>query len=339
MILFLNFATRRKIPKVVFFLEVLVASDKSYSTSILSTVVHQEHNLSSRTVADGMKLVQFFITITTSAALLPRKQLSFIERTMASTTRSRAGTKRSSESTSPAIDPTNKRRSVDDNDTCNDTDACRPWYHALTKGNADYADYMANEWGFEKRGDVALFEKLSLEGAQSGLSWLTIFRKREHYRRTFHHFDPVKVASMDPSDVERIVNETGSETVVRHRGKIESVIHNAKCILEMRSQAELSADNQVLDDFLWSFVDHKPILNRWALRDAPSTSEVSVAMSKALKKRGFKFVGPTTCYSMMQAVGMVIDYPVDTPEWEAAHERLERREGGYQQGLASTVSR
>jgi DNA-3-methyladenine glycosylase I len=139
---------------------------------------------------------------------------------------------------------------------------------------------------------------------------------------------------MDTSDVERIVNETGSEIIVRHRGKIQSVIHNAKCVLDMRSQAESpSASNQVLDDFLWSFVDHKPILNRWASADRPSTSEVSVAMSKALKKRGFKFVGPTTCYSMMQSVGMVIDHTVDTPEWKAAHERLQRREGGYQQGL------
>jgi DNA-3-methyladenine glycosylase I len=279
-----------------------------------------------------MRLVQFFIAVTTSATLLPRRQLSFIERTMATTTRSTAGSKRSSsESTSPAIASTNKRRSVDGNDTRNETEASGPWHHVCTKGNADYEDYMANEWGFEKRGDVALFEKLSLEGAQSGLSWLTILRKRENYRRTFHRFDPVKVASMDTSDVERIVNETGSETVVRHRGKIQSVIHNAKCVLDMRSQAESSASNQVLDDFLWSFVDHKPILNRWALHDAPSTSEVSVAMSKALKKRGFKFVGPTTCYSMMQAVGMVIDHPVDTPEWKAAHERLKLREGGYQQ--------
>jgi DNA-3-methyladenine glycosylase I len=286
------------------------------------------------------KLVQLFIAVTTSATLLPRRQLLFIERTMATTTRSRAGSKRSSENTSPAIVSTNKRRSVDDNDTRNETEASGPWYHAFTKGNADYQEYMATEWGFEKRGDVALFEKLSLEGAQSGLSWLTILRKRENYRRTFHHFDPVKVASMDTSDVERIVNETGTETVVRHRGKIQSVIHNAKCVLEMRSQAESSsAGNQVLDDFLWSFVNHKPILNRWTSRDRPSTSEVSVAMSKALKKRGFKFVGPTTCYSMMQSVGMVIDHTVDTPEWEAAHERLRRREGGYQEGLASNVSR
>jgi DNA-3-methyladenine glycosylase I len=283
-------------------------------------------------VTDGMKIVQFFITVTTSAALLPRRQLSFIGRTMAPSTRSRAGSKISSEIISPAIQSTSKRRSVDDNDTSTETEASVPWYHGVfTKGNTDYEDYMANEWGFEERGDVALFENLSLEGAQSGLSWLTILRKRENCRRIFHRFDPVKIASMDTSDVERIVNETGSETIVRHRGKIQSIIHNAKCVLDMQSQAESSADNQVLDDFLWSFVDHKPILNRWALGGRPSTSEASIAMSKALKKRGFKFVGPTTCYSMMQAVGMVIDHPVDTPEWKAAHERLQRREGGYQQ--------
>jgi DNA-3-methyladenine glycosylase I len=291
-------------------------------------VSSRERIISSRAI-DGtkLKLTQFFI----SATLLPRKQLSFIDRNMETTTRSRGGTKRSSESTTSAISSTSKKRSTDKNDARNETEADGPWYHLFTKGNTDYEDYMANEWGFEKRGDVALFEKLSLEGAQSGLSWLTILRKRETYRRTFHGFDPVKVAAMDASDVDRIVNETGSETVVRHRGKIQSVIHNAKCILNMRSNAESSTGTQILDDFLWSFVDNKPILNRWALRNAPSTSEESEAMSKALKKCGFKFIGPTTCYSMMQSVGMVIDHPVDTAEWKAAHERLLCREGGYQQ--------
>jgi hypothetical protein len=193
-----------------------------------------------------MKLVQFFITVTTSATLLPRRQLSLIERTMATTTRSRAGSKRSSESTSPAIQSTKKTRSIDDNNTHNETETSGPWYHVFTKGNADYEDYMASEWGFEKRGDVALFENLSLEGAQSGLSWLTILRKREKYRRTFQRFDPVKVASMDTADVELIISETGSETIVRHRGKIQSVINNAQCVLDMQSQAESTANNQVL---------------------------------------------------------------------------------------------
>jgi DNA-3-methyladenine glycosylase I len=221
--------------------------------------------------------------------------------------------------------------------------ANQAWYHFYAKGDPEYENYMATEWGFEKRGDQALFEKLSLEGAQSGLSWLTILRKREAYRRTFHQFDPVKIVTkMDnEEEVGRILATTGesSEVVVRHRGKIESVINNAKCLLNMREEegekqsADNSVEKEVFDDFLWSFVDQKPILNRFTLKDMPAKSEESEAMSKALKKRGFKFVGPTTCYALMQSVGMVIDHPVDSPEWKEARLRLQNRPGGYQERL------
>ena len=187
-----------------------------------------------------------------------------------------------------------------------------------------------------------MFEKLSLEGAQSGLSWLTILRKRDAYRSTFFQFDIDKVATMTPKDVQRILDtkpNSKSDTrsvVVRHRGKIEAVIHNAKRIQQMRKEMAEHGDSSdgLFDKFLWSFVGDKPIVNAsWdgkKLSDCPSTSPESIAMSKALKDRGFKFVGPTTCYSMMQAMGMVIDHPVNSPEYLAAMKRLETRPGGFQ---------
>jgi DNA-3-methyladenine glycosylase I len=186
-----------------------------------------------------------------------------------------------------------------------------------------------------------LFEKLSLEGAQSGLSWLTILRKRDAYRRTFHNFDIDAVAAMTDDDVEMIlaqeVNSDPSEIIVRHRGKIQAVINNAKSIQQMRQDAEGPGKNSphgVFDHFLWSFVNDQPIVNNeWDgkdLKTLPSKTDESEAMSKALKKVGFKFVGPTTCYSLMQSCGMVIDHPVDSPEWKAAIARLKKRKAGYQ---------
>ena len=196
---------------------------------------------------------------------------------------------------------------------------------------------LVQQWD-KKRGDVPLFEKISLEGAQSGLSWLTILRKRDAYRRVFYDFDIDRVVTMTPADVDRIVQEEDKNNnprnlVVRHRGKIEAVINNAKYIQEMKK----TGGSCSFDEFLWSFVEDQPILNRWKkngqqqLRDAPSQTTESQAMGKALKKIGFRFVGPTTCYAMMQSVGMVIDHPVDSPEWKAAHERLQSRPGGYQE--------
>lgn len=216
-----------------------------------------------------------------------------------------------------------------------------PWYHVFTKGDEEYNLYMATEWSREKRGDQPLFEKICLEGAQSGLSWQTILRKREAYHRTFHNFDPHKVSKMTSTDLEKILASTGSgrEIVVRHRGKLEAVIFNAKCLLEMQKEANDS--NMALDKFLWSFVDDKPILNRWgekfdpydygSLKQCPTQTAESQAMSKALKEKGWKFVGPTTCYALMQSSGMVIDHPVSSPEWEEARQRLLARPGGFQE--------
>ncbi|KAL3919928.1 MAG: hypothetical protein SGILL_003505, partial [Bacillariaceae sp.] len=219
-------------------------------------------------------------------------------------------------------------------------DRNNPWYTVFTKDDEQYNEYMKKEWGFEKRGDEAMFEKLSLEGAQAGLSWLTILRKREAYRKTFHGFDVDKVAAMKPKDVQAILDTAKSvptrDVVVKHRGKIEAVIHNAKCIQQMRTESKdkKKKGHGVFDEFLWSFVDDRPIVtdawNGENLADAPSTSPESTAMSKALRDKGFKFVGPTTCYSMMQAYGMVIDHPVGSPEYDEALKRLVKRSGGYQ---------
>ena len=212
-----------------------------------------------------------------------------------------------------------------------------------------------------QRGDVPLFEKISLEGAQSGLSWLTILRKRNAYRHHFHGFDIDKVAKMIPEDIESILSMKDEDNprnlVVRHRGKLESIVNNAKCIQRMMQLEEKNEENKkngkgnqtiirtittkegkatknhgTFDAFLWSFVDDKPILNRWNGKrsDMDAQSPESREMSKALKKLGFRFVGPTTCYAMMQSVGMVIDHPADSPEWKASHERLQARPGGYQ---------
>lgn len=184
-----------------------------------------------------------------------------------------------------------------------------------------------------------MFEKLSLEGMQSGLSWLTILRKREAYRKYFHGFDIDKVAEMTDMDVNRIVTQEDKDPrnlVVRHAGKVQSIIHNAKCIQQLREE-ELNNDDvsqceDVFDKFLWSFVNDKPIINRWSGEkiDIRTKTPESEAMSKALKKRGFKFVGPTTCYALMQSSGMVIDHPVGSKEYHAALERLKQRPGGYQ---------
>lgn len=238
---------------------------------------------------------------------------------------SKQSSKRSSASGGSTTSKKQKTTSAKDESTA-------PWYHFFTKGDEDYERYMSTEWGSEKRSDRDLFEKLSLEGAQAGLSWKTILTKREAYRRTFHNFDVDKCAKMKSSDVTKILEIEGSgpDVVVRHRGKIESVINNAKRIQEMR-KSELKESGQTFGEFLWSFVDNKPILNNWkALSDMPSKTDESEAMSKALRKRGFRFVGPTTCYSMMQACGFVIDHPVNSKEWIEAKNNLEKRQGGYQ---------
>ncbi len=165
-------------------------------------------------------------------------------------------------------------------------------------------DYHDTEWGVVQRDGTRLFEMLTLEGAQSGLSWATVLGKRENYRRAFCGFDAARVARMGEREILAMLAEQDTTmAVVRHRGKIESTISNAKVILTMR---EAGSD---LSERLWSFVDGEPITNTYrTLKQIPSQTEASLAMSKDLKKLGFRFVGPTTCYALMQAAGMVNDH-------------------------------
>ncbi|TCP13855.1 DNA-3-methyladenine glycosylase I [Crenobacter luteus] len=166
-----------------------------------------------------------------------------------------------------------------------------------------YVAYHDREWGVPSRDDAQLFEMLLLEGAQAGLSWLTILRKREGYRRAFAGFDAARVAAFTADDVERLVADPA---IVRHRGKIESTLGNARAFLE------LQARHGTFADWLWAFVDGEPIVNRWAsLAECPSSTPLSERVSRALKKAGMTFVGPTIVYSYLQAVGVVNDHLVD----------------------------
>ena len=206
------------------------------------------------------------------------------------------------------------------------------WFHTYVQSDPLYHEYMTTEWGNEQfyQTDNQLFEKLSLEGAQSGLSWRTILHKRQAYRDAFHMFDIDTVASMTSGDVDSMLSQQSDdpkELVVRHRGKIESVIHNAKIIQALKSDGVI----HTFKEYLWSFVDNKPILNSWkSFHDIPSKTVESEALSKDLKKKGFKFVGPTTVYAFMQSCGFVIDHPVGTSGWIEAEGRLKSRDGGYQ---------
>jgi DNA-3-methyladenine glycosylase I len=162
------------------------------------------------------------------------------------------------------------------------------------------AHYHDTEWGVPSHDDRHLFEMLILEGAQAGLSWSTILNKREGYRRAFENFDVDKVARFTAKHVETLLQDA---SIVRNRAKIESAIANARAVQQIR------AEHGSLAAFVWSFVDGKPIQNDWAsYRDAPASTTVSDALSKALKKYGCKFVGSTICYAYMQAVGMVNDH-------------------------------
>jgi DNA-3-methyladenine glycosylase I len=160
--------------------------------------------------------------------------------------------------------------------------------------------YHDDEWGTPEHDDQRLFELLTLEGAQAGLSWTTILRKREGYRRAFAGFDPEVVARFDDADVARLLDDA---SIVRHRGKVESTVNNARCILEVQEE------QGSFDAFLWGFVDGRRVVHDFAaLADLPSESPASRAMSKELKRRGFRFVGPTTMYALMQAAGLVDDH-------------------------------
>lgn len=163
-----------------------------------------------------------------------------------------------------------------------------------------YVAYHDTEWGVPQHDDRTLFEFLILEGAQAGLSWLTILKKRENYRRAFDDFDVDRVARYDERDISRLLADSG---IVRNRLKIEAAIANARACLALRDQAGS------LDAYLWNFVDGRPIRNAWRdLSEVPVTTPVATALSKDLVKRGFRFAGPTICYSLMQAVGLVNDH-------------------------------
>ncbi len=168
---------------------------------------------------------------------------------------------------------------------------------ATTEALAQYHD---TEWGVPSRDDRHLFELLVLEGAQAGLSWSTILNKRAGYRRAFADFDIDAVARFTPKHIDALLLDAG---IVRHRGKLESVVTNARAV------QKIQAEHGSLANFVWSFVDQTPIQNDWAsYRDAPASTAVSDALSKALKGWGCKFVGTTICYAFMQAVGMVNDH-------------------------------
>jgi DNA-3-methyladenine glycosylase I len=163
-----------------------------------------------------------------------------------------------------------------------------------------YVSYHDDEWGLPERDESKLFELLNLEGAQAGLSWSTILRKREGYRRAFAGWDIEAVARFDERDVERLVGDPG---IVRHRGKIEAVIGNARTVLALDAP---------LSELLWSFVAGEPRVNAWqTVAEIPSETAESKAMSKELKRLGFRFTGPTTCYAFMQSAGLVDDHVVD----------------------------
>jgi DNA-3-methyladenine glycosylase I len=168
-------------------------------------------------------------------------------------------------------------------------------------GNGDslYEQYHDHEWGVPVHGDAALFERIVLEGAQSGLSWITILRKRENYRAAFAGFDPVAVAAFGDDDVERLLVDAG---IVRNRQKIESAITNARAVVALRDAGES------LEDLFWSFEPEVRVNRVPAWADVPTSTPESVALATALKKAGFMFVGPTTMYAAMQACGLVDDH-------------------------------
>jgi len=170
----------------------------------------------------------------------------------------------------------------------------------VPEAEPDYVAYHDEEWGVPLRDDRHLFEMLTLEGAQAGLSWSTILRKRDGYRKAFANFDAEKVALFTQADVERLLQDP---SIVRNRLKVESTVNNAQRVVELGGS---------LADYLWTFVGGEPLVNEWRkLSELPAETAESKAMSKDLKRRGFRFVGPTVCYAFMQACGLVNDHIVD----------------------------
>jgi len=168
-----------------------------------------------------------------------------------------------------------------------------------------YQQYHDQEWGVPVYDDRELFEMLNLEGAQAGLSWITVLKKRAHYRKVFDGFDAEKIAKYDQAKRDELLADAG---IIRNKLKVNAFIVNAQLYLDMQADDQSPS----FSEYLWSFVDGKPIVNaRQTLADVPATTPESDAMSKSLKKKGFKFVGSTICYAFMQAAGMVNDHTVD----------------------------
>lgn len=163
-----------------------------------------------------------------------------------------------------------------------------------------YIHYHDTEWGKPQYDSQKLFEKICLEGQQAGLSWITVLKKREAYRAAFYQFDPVKIAQMGSEEVDKLMENAG---LIRHRAKLEAIIKNAKAYLTMQ------ANGEDFSQFIWAFVKGQPQINDVPnLQAVPAKTETSAALSKALKKRGFVFVGETTCYAFMQSMGLVDDH-------------------------------
>nr|WP_321272262.1 DNA-3-methyladenine glycosylase I [uncultured Tolumonas sp.] len=176
---------------------------------------------------------------------------------------------------------------------------------AWIMSDPDYIAYHDQQWGRPEYDDRKLFAMLCLEGQQAGLSWLTILKRIPAYYAAFADFDPVQLAEFDEQQLELLMND---QSIIRNRLKINAIRQNARCYLALQQQG------LVFSDWLWQFVDGKPVINHWQhAKEIPVTTPQAEAMSKALKKAGFKFVGPTICYAFMQAVGMVNDHLVDCP--------------------------
>ncbi len=180
-------------------------------------------------------------------------------------------------------------------------------------GHSEYIQYHDEEWGTPLFDERKTFEFMVLESFQSGLSWLTILRKRDNFRRAFDDFDVSKIAKYGEKDLNRLMNDA---SIVRNRAKIEATINNARVVEEMHKRGEN------LVDYFWDFVDHTPIQNKLKnLKDADSKTPLSEKISKQMKKDGFRFLGPTTVYSHMQATGMVNDHLVSCPRYKELNEK------------------
>ncbi len=179
-----------------------------------------------------------------------------------------------------------------------------PW----GEGDPLYIDYHDKEWGLPLHDDQKLFEMLILEGAQAGLSWITVLRKRESYRQAFDNFNATKIANYDKAKIAELLNNPG---IIRNKLKVNASVSNAQAYLKV--QEEFGS----FDNYIWQFVGGQPIINRWtSMAEIPAETPESRAMSKDLKARGFKFVGPTICYAHMQATGMVNDHVIDCFRYE-----------------------